>query len=243
MAPSLLVLLALAGKSATRAFTPFSPPISPSTQVESSRTRPSIRWKLLDAADGVGATPSLRGDEERPSVTERLDISDRFARWRFLQKLLDAEIESADANELLFRVLKSFLDFPRPDRVPDETYPGGTRENPSPKITPETRAIIESIFPIGVESGVCIVPALQDPECVPFDKDALEGVKRLLPDPREEEEAHISGWDIVMNLVGQETVKKGEQSGDEGWMARCSVARLLIHYDFLLDGVIEEPFE
>eukprot|EP00566_Odontella_aurita_P037405 CAMPEP_0113595726 /NCGR_PEP_ID=MMETSP0015_2-20120614/39903_1 /TAXON_ID=2838 /ORGANISM="Odontella" /LENGTH=156 /DNA_ID=CAMNT_0000503087 /DNA_START=246 /DNA_END=716 /DNA_ORIENTATION=+ /assembly_acc=CAM_ASM_000160 len=148
-----------------------------------------------------------------------------------------------DVNEILYRTLKSFLDYPRPDRVPDETFPSGTRDNPSPKVTPRTRAIMEKIFCADeTTGGVGCVLALREPECTPFEKEALAGIGQLLPDPEEDEDAHRSGWDLVMELVGRETVKSNEQGESEGWRARCDAVRMLIHYDFLNDGIVEKPF-
>uniref|UniRef100_A0A7S1YZW1 Uncharacterized protein n=1 Tax=Trieres chinensis TaxID=1514140 RepID=A0A7S1YZW1_TRICV len=181
--------------------------------------------------------------EARPCVLQRVDLSDRFGRWRFLQRLLDAEVDAGDVNEILYRVLKSFIDFPRPERIPDDTFPGGSRENPSPQVTPEHREIMESIFSVDEVTNVGIIPALQEPDCTPFEVSAYNGLVRLLPDPIEDEDAHKGGWDLVMELIGREAVKIAEQSRDKGWRVRCDIARLLVQYDFLTDGIVEEPFE
>ena len=40
-----------------------------------------------------------------------------------------------------------------------------------------------------------------------------------------------------MELYGREATKHSVQSGDRGWIVRSGVVRLLLHYDFLTDGL------
>lgn len=73
-------------------------------------------------------------------------------------------------------------------------------------------------------------------------------IERLLPDPVEDEEAHKSAWDLVIELYGREGVRVREENiqrnGVEGskenmsWKTLCCVARVLIHYDFLNKGIL-----
>ena len=60
----------------------------------------------------------------------------------------------------------------------------------------------------------------------------LQLLEALQPDPLEEEDAYKSCWDLVKELYGQEVTKYAEKSGDLEWKVRCSIVRLLIHYDF-----------
>jgi hypothetical protein len=40
-----------------------------------------------------------------------------------------------------------------------------------------------------------------------------------------------------MELYGREATRMAEQSGDRSWKVRSGIVRLLIHYDFLNDGL------
>lgn len=73
-------------------------------------------------------------------------------------------------------------------------------------------------------------------------------IEKLLPDPVEEEEAHKSAWDLVIELYGREGVRVREENiqrnGVEGskenmsWKILCCIGRVLIHYDFLNKGIL-----
>lgn len=84
----------------------------------------------------------------------------------------------------------------------------------------------------------------------------LQSLEQLLPDPIEEEEAHKGAWDLVMDLYGRESVRVNEEAlqrsreGGDGvgewsmenmqWRTLCCLGRILIHYDFLTKGLLEE---
>eukprot|EP00550_Attheya_septentrionalis_P010582 CAMPEP_0198305946 /NCGR_PEP_ID=MMETSP1449-20131203/58166_1 /TAXON_ID=420275 /ORGANISM="Attheya septentrionalis, Strain CCMP2084" /LENGTH=247 /DNA_ID=CAMNT_0044008491 /DNA_START=157 /DNA_END=900 /DNA_ORIENTATION=+ len=177
-------------------------------------------------------------------VLQRLDLSDTFSRWRFMQKLLDAEVEAADVNEILFRVLNAFVDNPelRPKRRPNDDDDDDDEASVSPPLTAEVRATIEDTLLRHNEHGVGVVWALQDPECAPGRENVLEALETLLPDPVEDENAYKGTWDLVIELHGRESTRIREQEGSLEWKARCLVGRILIYYDFVTDGVIEVPF-
>ena len=73
-------------------------------------------------------------------------------------------------------------------------------------------------------------------------------LEKLLPDPVEEEEAHKSAWDLVIELYGREAVRvreeniqrNGVESSKENmsWKTLCCIGRVLIHYDFLNKGIL-----
>jgi hypothetical protein len=65
----------------------------------------------------------------------------------------------------------------------------------------------------------------------------LEKLETLLPDPRENEDAHKGSWDTVLELHGREAVKINERKATPEWKAICMVARLLIYFDFMTRGV------
>mmetsp|Transcript_10642 Transcript_10642/g.25378 ORF Transcript_10642/g.25378 Transcript_10642/m.25378 type:complete len:312 (-) Transcript_10642:1376-2311(-) len=71
----------------------------------------------------------------------------------------------------------------------------------------------------------------------------LERLEGFLPDPNEDEEAHKSLWDLVIELHGRESVKSNEMSNpiDVDWKLRNVVARILIHHDFLSLGIVDGP--
>jgi len=161
------------------------------------------------------------------SVVDRLELSDNFNRWRFLQNFLDGEIEASDANEVLYSVLDSFLKYPPPD----------SSEVVSPLATSDVRGVIEGL--LNTNDGA--IPAFQDPECTPGDDDVLQQLELLLPDPRENEDAFKGSWDTVIELHGREAVKINEGKCTSEWKALCMVARVLIYFDFMARGVPTRP--
>lgn len=67
----------------------------------------------------------------------------------------------------------------------------------------------------------------------------LELMEQLLPQLDEDEDASKGLWDTIIELHGRESVKINERKvpQDIGWKTRCLIARLLIFYDFLTDGL------
>jgi hypothetical protein len=165
------------------------------------------------------------------NMTERFGLNDRFDRWRFLQRLLEAE-EKADAvNQILFSVLQGALKYPRPKHQTSD-------ENGSPEMTNDLCSKIEKLLDAGLNGAI---PALEDPECTPGSEIVLQKLEDILPDPQEDEDAYKSLWDIVIELHGREMVKINEGNGSPEWKAVCLVARILVHFDFLNYGIVEAP--
>lgn len=161
------------------------------------------------------------------SVIDRLDLSDNFNRWRFLQNFLDAEVDASDANELLYLVLNSFLD--------DVSIPSNKLGDPESPITvAEIRDLIDELVK---RDGKDKIAAFRDPQCSPGDDDVIDKLERLLPDRRENEDAFKGCWDTVVDLHGREAVRINEGRSTPQWRALCVVARVLIHFDFLARGV------
>ena len=165
-----------------------------------------------------------------------------------LQQLLEAEADATDVNEVLYRVMKSFLEVPRPRKIKDAK--GITRSNTSPLINDDKKKMIQSLLNFADGDAECendsgiplFVPVFAD-SCIAGSGSSahvLEAVEKLLPDPNEEEDAHKTCWDIVMEMYGKEAVKSEEMERSEEWRARSAVARVLIHYDFLEAGIIED---
>ena len=187
-------------------------------------------------------------DLQKPSpqtcVIERLDLREQFNRWRLLQQLLEAEADATDVNEVLYRVMKSFLEVPRPRKIKDAK--GITRSNTSPLINDDKKKMIQSLLnfaAVDADSDIPLFVPVFVEGCIAGSGSSahvLEVVEKLLPDPNEEEDAHKTCWDIVMEMYGKEAVKSEEMERSEEWRARCAVARVLIHYDFLEAGIIED---
>lgn len=191
-------------------------------------------------------------DDDAPTkstIMNRLDLSSRFSRWKVLQDILEEEeIPTAqDINEILFLILKSFLENPRPIKLPS----GDT--NPSPTLTAEQRELlVNELFHYqqdknNEEETIGLINAIPTDESgndsMMYDGEETIAVynflEKLHPDRQEDEDAFKGCWDLIMELYGKEATKISEQSGDKSWKMRSSVVRLLIHYDFLVEGIDE----
>jgi hypothetical protein len=122
----------------------------------------------------------------------------------------------------------------------EEEEEEGTDHPPS---SPPPSSSSSSSPPPPQSRGGPSVPALAGPGCENAgDPDAVAAVVALLPDPAEDERAHQTAWDLVMDLYGREMTRyeetrPAEEEGRVGWNARCAVVRVLLHYDFL-NGVV-----
>lgn len=143
----------------------------------------------------------------------------RFEKWRFLQDLLDGDVEDEVLGELLIHTLNGFLNN-RPPQNGDDTTLG------SPELTPDLVSKLQAS-----------VEALSDDLEVAMtdfsEAGALSKLKELLPDPIEDEDANKSVWDTVMEIHGQDMVRANEGNPTAEWRKLCLIARLLIHFDFL----------
>lgn len=181
-------------------------------------------------------------------VEDRLDLSSRFTRWKILQDILEEEETptAQDINEILFLLLKSFLDNPRP-----LTFPNGDT-NPSPTLSVKQRELlVNELFQYRKDHeekrSIGFIKAIPTDDfgndSNDYENEDIVKVYNLLedlhPDREEDEDAFKGCWDLIMELYGKESTKISEQSGDKCWKVRSSVVRLLIHYDFLVDGLGE----
>lgn len=173
----------------------------------------------------ISSFTALASASPSPSVVERLDLADNFNRWRFLQHFLDAEIQASDANQVLYCVLDAFVKYPPPADL---------SETVSPLATPDVCDTIQELLSTHNNGSI---PAFSDPDCRPGNAQVLEKLETLLPDPRENEDAHKGSWDTVLELHGREAVKINERKATPEWKAICMVARLLIYFDFMTRGV------
>jgi hypothetical protein len=207
------------------------------------RRRRVPRWVLFDASSASSSTNTAAASPSR--VRAQLGLEDQFVRWRFLQNLLDGDVTPETTVLVLVALLDSFLLLPIP--------PGS--DSPSPvRLSDEQRSIVQDLK---VQSSLYVrtLRNLGRQHGGTWDGDGeeedinneisneieigvlLERLERLLPYPDDDEDAVKSLWDVVAELHGQEAVKYNERNGTVLWKARCSIARVLLHYDFLADGI------
>lgn len=156
-------------------------------------------------------------------LRDRLGLDDRFDRWRFLQRLLDGEVYANDANELLFAVLQNSLTAAQKKEASEGNVEMSTEQRS------RLRAFLDELdegrVSIFEEEELVITPS------------KMEQLDTLLPDADSDEDAYKGLWDTVIELHGRESVKIDEACRSPTWTACCLTARLLIHYDFLPNGV------
>ena len=143
----------------------------------------------------------------------------RFEKWRFLQDLLDGDIDDGTLGKLLLSVLDDFLNN-QPTKTSDDMVSG------SPELTPDLISKLHA----------SIEALRQDSEAAMTDfseAGAISMLDELLPDPTEDEDAHKSVWDTIMEIHGQDMVRAHETNPTIEWRKLCLAARLLIHFDFL----------
>jgi hypothetical protein len=146
-------------------------------------------------------------------------FDNRFKKWRFLQDLLDGDVDDNVVGELLLHVLDDYLNN-QPGTTNDDTTTG------SPELTPDLISKLHaSIDALREDAGA----ALNDYS----EAGAVSKLDELLPDPIEDEDAYKSAWDTVMEIHGQDMVRANETNPTLEWRKLCLVARLLIHFDFL----------
>ena len=174
-------------------------------------------------------------DEIKSSdIIERLDLNCKFGRWKFLQDIIEEDSEPRDVNLILYKVLKSFYDNPRPAKTED----GIT--NCSPILTEDQRSLlVEDLFDTRISLGVITILPVDGDEMTEKHTRTLELLDTLQPDPIENEDDFKGAWDILVEIYGRESTKIAQQNGDEQFKFRSSIVRLLLHFDFLTEGIGE----
>ncbi|KAL7574963.1 hypothetical protein ACA910_010782 [Epithemia clementina (nom. ined.)] len=169
-------------------------------------------------------------NEAAADVRCRIGLEEAFDRWRYLQKLLDAETDPDDTNRVLFHVLQGYY-------LKIENDPLKNEEKPiaSPERTSQRVKMVENVLSQAMDRSS--IAALSRRDTNNKNADILAMLKQLLPDPVDEEDDYKSIWDTIMEIHGREAVKIDERNGEPEWKARCLVAQVLLHYDFLQKGL------
>ena len=177
-------------------------------------------------------------------LTEQLDFTERFDRWRFLARLLDDEIDDRQVlNQVLYHALNTYLNHPRPRFE-------NTDETGSPERTDERLQRIQKVLDDHAqdESLNLLLQRKSSlygqydgtPAELVYNQTIFDDLQSLLPDPEEEEDDFKSTWDIIIELNGRESVKINERDNHPPWRANCLMGRLLVFYDFLVFGLLPE---
>ena len=146
-------------------------------------------------------------------------FADRFGKWKFLQDLLDGDIEGDVLHRVLYSVLSNYLNDP-PAAASQDAAIG------SPQLTPQLVTQLEKVLQTSTDGSIVVFVEDADDKVVQL-------LENLLPDPLEDEDAYKSAWDTVIEIHGRDMVKANEMNPTTEWRKLCLVARLLIHYDFL----------
>ena len=172
-------------------------------------------------------------------VIQRLELTEQFSRWKFLQQLLENELAHSDIEDVLLLSLSAYLQHgPGPKSYNNKDENGG---NASPVLTEEQRVIMSGLIeqivaasdgigdsrflhllvlpPVDYESLTIDVDDDQDEEQMKTEESQLDEVamsilaqiEQLLPDPIEDEESYKSAWDVVIDLYGRESVRVKEE--------------------------------
>ena len=198
-------------------------PISTSLDNNDMRTQPIVEEK------GDIMFPVLMNTSSSISITERLELKSRFDRWKFLQDILEGDVNADDINQIVYQILQSNMNHSSsPLKVLNEE---------------EKLEIIDRLFRYN-ENGEGIVLALihNDNMVIMGSDKVWDTLKGLLPTMEEDEESFKCGWDLIVELYGREATKISQKSGNPLWNAYADIVRLLIYLDFLSDGIIQEPF-
>ena len=226
-----LILSLCCNIGGAKSFVLGTPYVGTGTILKPTSPTSSCRYQSSSYRNGFVSYPTLGALSSSSSdIVEKFRGSDRFDRWRYLQNFLDNECNGDDVNRIFFLVLDGFLKYPRPE------FKG---ETGSPELTEDLRNKIENLLKDATTDGKIL--AFQEPNCSPGSAELIEQLKGLLPDPTDDEDASKSLWDTLISLHGREAVKFNEMNPSPEWNAICLVTRLLIHFDFLMYGIVDGP--
>jgi hypothetical protein len=173
-------------------------------------------------------------------VVQRLELTDQFSRWKFLQQLLENELAHSDIEDVLLLSLSAYLQHgPSPKSYNNKDENGG---NASPVLNEGQRKVMSNLIEeiLGASDGIgesrflhlLVLPPIdyasltidvedeeiydqqQQQQEQQIDEAAasiLNQIEQLLPDPIEDEESYKSAWDVVIDLYGRESVRVKEE--------------------------------
>lgn len=233
-------------------------------------SRLGMAMTTAQVTDGESSPTSTTATTATTTKVQGLD--DQFQRWKYLQELLEGDADPITTNIVLYQVLDGALKYRRPrggtamfnddadseDRRESGSDKTAATSTPVVELEDETPALIrekiERLLNDSSRSGSIDVFQSdkngEDGDKHQVDQQEeqqtllmLEQLEELLPDPKEDEDAHRSLWDLVLELHGREAVKINETKTpkDLDWKLRNVVARLLMHHDFLTLGIVDGP--
>jgi hypothetical protein len=184
------------------------------------------------------SSESFASSEPSKNVAELFQDSDRFERWRFLQQLLEGDADAHVVNRLLYQVLEGAIKYPRKNESGDWVLMPA-------EIKTSIEVLLYSEDCRNKDGHIIILHEnYEDQNVQEVARQALNQLEALLPTSDEDEDAVKSLWDTVMEVHGREAVKYQEtQDNSLEWKLRNTVARLLLHHDFLTLGVVHEPLQ
>lgn len=140
---------------------------------------------------------------------------------------MDDFVEEDDIHQVLYAVLNQYWQSSSNSRNGVITKDDNGDSGRAPTATPDQKVILQELLDATAQETILAMT----------DQPTLEKVEQLIPDPKEDEDGFRSSWDTVLELHGREAVRINEEGGDLRWKALSIVSRVLIHYDFLLDGI------
>ncbi|KAG7344615.1 hypothetical protein IV203_022623 [Nitzschia inconspicua] len=168
------------------------------------------------------------------AVQRLFEDTDRFDRWKFFQDLLEGDADVHVVNQLLYAVLEGALRFPRKDA--NQRFV---------ELSNPVKESIQRILHLQTDDRKVVV-ALLDDYTDESSQDAtqrvLQQLEQVLPTMDDDPDAFRSLWDTVLEIHGREAVKYQEtQDNTLQWKMQQTVARVLLHYDFLTLGIVTKP--
>ena len=229
--------------------------------------------------------------QQAKETIQRLELDQQFERWKFMQCLLEGELQPSDIENVLLLSLSAYLQHgPTAATSNNKDENGG---NASPVLNDEQKSDIQSAIKamLEVSDGIgdskflhlLVLPPV-DYESITIDTEddddigsnmvevdssalsILEQIEQLIPTIEEDEDAYKSAWDVVIDIYGRESVRVNEEalqreresgrypssenvgSGSRleccadslQWRTLCAVGRVLLHFDFLTKGILNE---
>lgn len=192
---------------------------------------------------------SISYSDGNSNVLQELDLENTFNRWVFLKKVLDTDEDDDELKDTIsivtYKLIESFVVYPLNQRYQDyESRDDYSVETAFPAIADHLQEdILNNWVEIYQDKGripISLDNDNNDSNHI-WDYELIMKLDLLLPLEYEDKDAYDGLWDTVNELHGEEMVKINIQEGNLDWDARCIIARFLIYYNFLRDGIIMKP--